>query len=109
MELTKAQERRLEQFRRLAEKELEHMQNGEIKNWQVKECGRDIDLCFSVGRVGDENIWLYFARHNVQVFIGPRGGVTYPVSKKLKNGEYRHYTKRWKGYSLYQIIYDQRI
>jgi hypothetical protein len=46
-------------------------------------------------------------RERCQLFIGKRGGVKYPVSKFLKNGEFKSYYKKWNKRSLLRVSIDQ--
>jgi hypothetical protein len=47
-------------------------------------------------------------RDRVHLFIGKKGGVRYPVSKKSKNGEWRQITRTLTYYNLYAVSYAQK-
>ena len=105
--MTNAQERSLKKIRQLVEKDL---YNGkyEIKVWDVNENEYFVSLVVEYGRKNDEGTLAVFARDRAHLFIGKRGAVTYPVLKQLKNGKFKHYTKKFKGYSILQAVIDQR-
>lgn len=101
--MTKAQEMTIERIRKAAENMHGHCSDSyEIKEWTVDENEYFVSLCFEVGLKGDEGTMAaLIARDRCQLFIGKRGGISYPVSK---NG--KHYTKRFT--SLYAVSIDQR-
>lgn len=102
--MTKAQEMAIEQVRRMTEKNLASFQ--EIKRFEFEECGYFVSLYVVIGAKGDEGtIAEVFARDKAQLFIGKRGGVTYPVFGK--RGGFR--CKRFHGYSILEASIEQRI
>lgn len=110
--MTRQQERMLERIKRKCEDSLFFggPEKYEFKQWEVKDYRSFVSLVFETGRKGDEGTMAaIFARDRAHLFIGPRGGVTYPVSRKLKNGEYRHSERRWNGVSILTPVIDQRI
>lgn len=108
--MTKSQERALERIRKLAERHMNDcFNNGEIKKWKVGEHEYFVSVVVEIGGVDDAGTWAeIYCRDRCQLFIGKRGGITYPVDKKLNDGRTKHYTKRFKGYSILQAVCDQR-
>ena len=108
--ITKQQTKAIENIKRLAEKLYEgHADKYEIKKFEIHENEYFVAVVVETGMKDDEGTLAEcFCRDCAQLFIGPRGGITYPVSKKLKNGKYKHFTRRFEGYSLLQAVVDQR-
>lgn len=102
---TKYQEKAISNIKRLAEKLHGHKADSyEIKMFEVNENEYFVDVVVEVGMKDDEGTLAeVFCRERAQLFIGKRGGITYPV---FKNG--KSYTKRFEGYSLLQAVVDQR-
>lgn len=106
--MTKAQEKALNKIRKLVENQF-YNDEYEIKKWEVEENEFFVSLVVVYGMKNDNGTLAeVFARDHAQLFIGKKGGVTYPVSKTLKNGNFKWYTKRFKGYSILQAVIDQR-
>jgi hypothetical protein len=76
----------------------------ELKEFDVNENEYFVSVVFEVGGKNDEGtLASIFCRERGQVFIGPRGGITYSVfSKKLKK------TVEKPMKSLYSVYYDQK-
>ena len=108
--ITKQQTKAIENIKRLAEKLHEgHADKYEIKKFEIHENEYFVAVVVETGMKDDEGTLAeVFCRDCAQLFIGPRGGITYPVSKKLKNGKYKYFTRRFEGYSLLQAVVDQR-
>ena len=108
--MTKSQERALNKIKRLAEKWAnEGFEDGELKKWDVEENEYFVSVIVEIGGKNDEGTWAeVVCRDRAQLFIGKCGGITYPVHKRLKNGTFKHYTKTFKGYSILQVVVDQR-
>lgn len=108
--MTKSQERAIESVKRLVEKHMNDcFNNGEIKEWKINENEYFVSLWIEIGDKDDEGTWgQIIGRDSAHLYIGKKGGITYPVSRKMKNGEYKYYQKRFKGYSILQAIVDQR-
>lgn len=101
--MTNSQKKAIKRIENLT-KEILWNDKFEIKLWEVEENEYFVNLVVETGMKGDEGTMAaIFARDRAQLFIGKRGGITYPVSK---NG--RHYTKVFGGYSLLQAVCDQR-
>ena len=80
----------------------------EFKEFEIIEYDHFISLYFVVGMKNDEGTYASIVcRDRGQLFIGKRGGITYPVTKKLKNGTYKHYYKSYK-HNIHSVIVDQR-
>ena len=102
--MTKAQEKAVAKIKTLVEKEL-LSDEYEIKTWKVEENKFFVSVYVVYGMKNDEGTLAeLIVRDRAHLFIGKRGGITYPISK---NG--KHYTKRFKGYSILQAVCDQRI
>lgn len=108
--MTKSQKRALNNIKRLAEKwESEGFKDGELKEWDVDENEYFVSVVVEIGGKNDEGTLAeVFCRDRAHLFIGKCGGVRYPVSKQLKNGDWKHYEKTFKGYSILQAVVDQR-
>lgn len=102
--MNKAQEKAISKIRALVESEL-YSDDYEIKIWDVTDCEYFISLVVEYGLKNDEGTMAsLIARDRAHLFIGKRGGITYPVSKK--NGDIVRRT--FKGYSILQAVCDQR-
>lgn len=52
----------------------------EIKRYEVNECEYFVSVVLEVGRINDEGTWgELIGRDRVHLFIGKRGGISYPV------------------------------
>ncbi len=104
--MTKAQEKAVEKLRKMG-KELfwGDESDYEYKRFEINENEYFVSLVMEVGRKGDEGtLGAIYARDRCHLFIGKRGGITYPC--KNKAGEY--ITRRFKGYSILQAVCDQQ-
>lgn len=79
----------------------------EIKRYEVEECHYFVSVFLEVGQKNDEGtLASIICRDKVQLFIGKRGGITYPV--KSKQGKY--ITRRLeRGQSLLIVSLAQHI
>ena len=101
MKMNKAQERALNRIERDV-KSTYGMINNEIKEWKVTENEYFACLVAEMGHVGDEGtLGEVFGRDRVQLFIGKRGGIKYPI---FKNDEYRE--RRYT--TMLGAVIDQR-
>ena len=99
--MTNSQVKAIESIRALCEKEMRADQ--EFKVWEITENKYFISLFLSYGMIGDEGtLAAAIARDEAHLFIGKRGAITYPVHK---NG--RTFTRKFKGYSILQVVCDQ--
>jgi len=77
----------------------------EIKRWEIDEIGVNgiLSLVVVVGLPGDEGTMAaIFARDHAHIFIGPRGGITYPVFRK------RHQIERpLNGRGFLHVVVEQ--
>lgn len=102
--MTKQQEKAIEKVRRLVKAEL-YSDDYEIKEWKISECEYFVSLVVEYGLKNDEGTMAsLIARDRAHLFIGEKGGITYPVTKK--NGDIVR--RRFKGYSILQAVCDQR-
>lgn len=102
--MTKQQGKALEKVRMLVDAEL-YSDDYEIKEWKISECEYFVSLVVEYGLKNDEGtLASLIARDRAHLFIGKKGGITYPVTKK--NGEIVR--RRFKGYSILQAVCDQR-
>jgi len=82
--MTKAQENTIEKLR----KEAEHCfffdpEKYEFKRFEISENEYFVNLYFETGLIGDEGTMAaLICRDRVQLFIGKRGGVRYPLHNK---------------------------
>ena len=110
--ITPLQKKAIDNIRKLAE-DLHTGRNAdkyEIKTFEVEENKYSVSVYVVVGLKEDEGTLAeVFCRDTALLFIGPRGGIRYPVSKQMKDGSWKHYYKTFKGYSLLQAVVDQRI
>lgn len=107
--MTSAQERALKRVERMV-KSTFYDDKCEIKEWKVSENEYFVALLCEWGRKNDEGTLAeIFARDRCQLFIGKRGGIRYPVTKTLKNGEFRCYSKRLNGDSVLKVVLEQRV
>lgn len=104
--MTKEQERSIKLIERKAMDILFYGKDYEFKKFEVEENEYFVSLVFEVGAIGDEGtLAAVFCRDYGHVWIGKRGGITYPVnSKRAKNGFVR---KPFKG--IMGVVIDQRI
>lgn len=106
--MTKAQERAIERIKQLVNRDWPAEKGYEVKEFTISENEYFVSVVIETGLKDDEGTYAaVFARDRAQLFVGKKGGVTYPVSKKLKNGKYKHYEKRFEGYSILQAVVDQ--
>lgn len=95
--MNKTQERVVERIRRDVMKTFDLSRGAgeyEMKEFTVNECKYFVSVVAEVGMVNDEGtLASILCRNRVQLFIGERGGITYPV---FKNG--KSYRKRFTGY-----------
>lgn len=102
--MTRAQECMIRKFRRDAETCFNWM---EVKQFDVEENEYFVSVYAVIGSPTDEGtLAAVYCRERVHVFIGKRGGMTIPVSKKRKDGTYKHYTKKYSTFLSASI--DQR-
>lgn len=102
--MTKAQEKAIAKVRKLVESEL-YSDEYEIKEWEISENKYFVSLVVEYGMKNDEGtLASLIARDRAHLFIGTRGGIRYPVSKK--NGDF--VLRQFKGYSILQAVCDQR-
>lgn len=105
--MNRAQERALSTIRAQIRREYECI-NHEIKKWDVTETEYFVSLVVTIGVKGDEGtLGEVFGRDHMQLFIGKRGGVKYPVTKATKSGDMKFYYKPFKG--VLRAVIDQRV
>ena len=103
--MTKSQERAIARIERLVQKEL-YNDEYEIKEWDVHENEYFVSLVVETGRKNDEGtLASIICRDRAHLFIGKRGGITYPVTTKKG----KQVCRQFKGYSILQAVCDQRI
>jgi hypothetical protein len=99
--MTKSQEKAIEGIRKLVERDLRDSQ--EIKMWEIKEHETFVSVYVAYGLKNDEGTLAeLLCRDKAHLFVGKRGGVTYPI---YKNG--RQIERKFKGYSILQAVVDQ--
>lgn len=103
--MTKAQEKAVERIKTMAKKDLFFGDNWEIKKFEVTELEYFVSVYVQTGIVGDEGtLASIVARDSCHLFIGKRGGITYPYTGR--NGWTR---KSLQGHSLLKVVIDQKI
>lgn len=101
--MTQKQEQAVRRIRREVESGLFYSTRCELKEFTVKEYDTFVSVVFEVGQMGDEGtLAAVFARDRGHVFVGTRGGITYPVHKGSKT-VYRQYKRP------ISVVVDQRI
>lgn len=105
--MNKAQERTVERIRREVFETFD-LSKGEgkyeMKEFRVSENEYFVSVCAEVGMVGDEGtLAAVLCRYNVQIFVGKRGGMRYPITKK--NGKYgeRQFDGYWSVYLAQKV------
>ena len=94
--MTKAQETAVAKIKSMAENMHGHCSDKyEIKEWEIVEYESFVSLYFSVGLKDDEGTMAaILGRESFHLFIGKRGGITYPTYKSYKG---RSAAKRFNG------------
>lgn len=101
--MTQSQERAINKIKRASI----WMDGLEIKRFEIEDFIGFVSLYIEVGNIGDDDtLASIICRDRVHVFIGKRGGITYPVHKKLKDGSHKHFKKKYK--SFLSTALDQR-
>ena len=99
--MTNSQENAIERIRKLVESGLRDSQ--EIKVWEIKEYETFVSVYVVYGLKNDEGTLAeLICRDKAHLFVGKRGGITYPIHK---NG--KQITRQFKGYSILQAVCDQ--
>ena len=113
--MTKKQEMAVARIRRAAENTLfwGNPEDYEFKEWEVIDHTEDypcVEVRLTTGRKGDEGTMAaILCRESAQLFIGPRGGITYYKTIRDKEGNYKGISKRDLGSnSILQAVIDQR-
>ena len=105
--MTKSQEMVLERVKKAIPEKFLYNENYEIKEFNVEEYDHFISVYACTGLKEDEGTMAaVYCRETIHIFIGKRGGITYPMWNKKKK---KQYTKTLK-YSelLYTVFYDQK-
>ena len=105
--MTKSQERTLERVKNAIPKNFFHTDNYEIKDFRVEEFEHFVSVYASIGLKDDEGTMAaIYCRETIHIFIGKRGGITYPMWNKKKK---KQYTKTLKYPELlYTVFYEQK-
>jgi hypothetical protein len=103
--MTKAQEKTICRLRTLVERELDA--RSEIKAWEVEDYATFVSVYVVTGMKNDEGtLAQVFARDRAHLFIGKRGGTTFPVW----NGKARKQTVRaFHWYSILEAVVAQNL
>ena len=101
--MTKAQEKAVERLRALVDKDCKSLSE-EVKTFDVKDYDHFVSVYIVLGYEGDEKTMAFLARDHAHLFIGKRGGITFPVNSKKGN----QYCLPFKGYSILQAVCKQR-
>ena len=101
--MTQLQEKAINRIRNLVESDM-YSDDQEIKIWEVTEHDYFVSLVVEYGLKGDEGtLACLIARTRAHLFIGKRGGITYPVWSRG-----RQVCRQFKGYSILQAALDQK-
>lgn len=76
----------------------------EIKQYEVEDCGFFLSVYAVVGMKGDEGTMAIICRDRVHLFVGKRGGITYPVSGR--GG--KHVTRNLSHKTMLSVAIEQR-
>lgn len=99
--MTTQQEKAIKRIEELVRNEF-YNDNYEIKKWEVTEIYKSVSLYAVWGRKGDEGTLAEaYCRDHIHLFIGLRGGITYPVFTKRGDA-----TRRFK--SICTTAYEQK-
>lgn len=101
--MTNSQIKAIKSIERLVESYCKSM-DLEVKRFETRECEYFISVSIVMGRPNDEGTMAFMIRDYAQLFIGKRGGITYPMTNK--GGKYCR--KKFKGYSILQAVCDQK-
>lgn len=100
--MTRAQETAVKRIRHLTDGLL-FGDNFEIKEWEVEDCGSFVAVTVETGLKNDKGTMAsILCRDRAHLFIGKRGGITYPV---YRNG--KQIQRRFNGYSLLSVVLEQ--
>lgn len=78
--MTPSQEKAIARIRKEAESEFDYT---EIKEFRISENENFVSLFVTIGMKGEENVLSrLYCRDSIHVFIGKRGGITYPTENK---------------------------
>ena len=106
--MTRSQEKAVQTFRRTVERELLLSEDYEVKMFEVEDIGHFVSVVFETGLKNDEGtLASVFGRERGHIFIGKKGGITYPVS--FYKGEKFIVTSRRYSHNIWSIICDQRV
>ena len=75
----------------------------EIKRFESKDYDYFVSVAAVWGRKDDEHGLLFLTRKHVQFFIGPRGGITYPIHINGKMVE-----RSARGKPILRIVADMK-
>lgn len=102
--MTKLQEKAIERIKKLVKSDM-YSDDMEIKKWEVNELDSFVSLVVEYGHIGDEGtLASIICRTRAHLFIGKRGGITYPITNK--KGQFVR--KQFGGYSILQAALDQK-
>lgn len=101
--MTTAQERSIERIKKLAENLHGHCSASyEIKEFKVEENEYFVSVIVEIGMIGDEGtMGEYIGRDRAHLFIGKRGGISYPYTSR---------TGKWyrlQFHHLWEVIVNQ--
>ena len=112
--MTAKQEAAVARIRRMAERDLIYdAERREFKEWEVIDHTAEypcVEVRLETGLKGDEGTMAaVICRDRAQLFIGPRGGITYYKNMRDKEGNYKGISKRDLGcHCILQAVIDQR-
>ena len=103
--MTNAQTKAIERVKAMTQSLL-FTDNYEVKEFTIQECEFFVSVVIETGMKNDEGTYAsIFARERVHIFIGKRGGITYPVH--TNKGQVRRRLKSCE--SLLTVSLAQRM
>ena len=99
--MNKTQEKKVEWIRNNVVNEFSFGKDGyELKQFEIREYPTFVAVVAEVGMVNDEGTMAaVFCRNRVHVYVGKRGGLSYPATNK-RTGKYieRPFKSLWRTY-----------
>ena len=105
--MTTSQIKAIDYLREKTRKDLLFTDAFEIKKFEIEECTYFVSVYIETGLIGDEHTAAAIvARDTAHIFVGKRGGLTYPVWNRDKKTTER---KTFHKITLLEVVCDQRI
>lgn len=96
--MTNAQRLAIERIRKMVERSL-YGDRYEIKKFEIRETEYFISVFTETGLKGDEGTYAgIICRDRAHFFVGPKGGITYPVTSKRTGKQIRKTFGKFDGF-----------